>query len=481
MKRALFAFLCAAGCTAFEREAPPLPEALVVVDTNLPAPLVAGRLRVDLYTADGTWFDSSDFGRPDKRDWPASFSVFSTDESRALPTFVRVRVYPEGAIDRYDDARPRLVKDGVDVTPRTEPSPRLTVDRIVQVTLTPQKRGRLRVLLHGACVGTSAVLGEGERPTVGGVESCVATERTREPVVDSPLEDDLSTPAETQVGTWLVKPCPAPNDADPRVCVEGGATILGSRENTDFTYTNLLALDSNPPHVFGLSPFFIDRDELTVGELIAIVDSGYSGPLPLTWDGELAQPTATNKLSACTFSFNTKGREAYPVTCVGYRAARGICQYRGGDLPTEAQWEHVATIAGHRTKVRYPWGNDPPTCERAVFARVPIVNATPECPGGAGPRPLSEGESDVSPLGIKRLYGSLGEWTLDDAEPFASAAWDELASVVDPHVTNTSGRRVYRGSCWMCDRLRPTFRNSPADDEGYPPLGLRCAYPVASR
>lgn len=468
MKRALFAFLCAAGCSAFEREAPPLPEALVVVDTNLPAPLVAGRLRVDLYDEDGTWFDSSDFGRPDPRDWPASFSVYTDDESRAKPVFVRMRVYPEGAVDRYADAL-RLVKGGLDVTPTTEPSPKLTVDRVVRVTLTPQRRGRVQVLLHGACVGT--------RP-VGTTESCVATERTLEPVVDTPLEDNLSRPTETRVGTWLVRPCPAPNDADPRVCVSGGATILGSRENTDFVTTNLLALDSNPPHVFGLSPFFIDRDEMTVGELLAVVDTGYTGPLPLAYDGELAQPTTTNKVAGCTFSFNAKDRDALPVTCVGYRAARAICQYRGGDLPTEAQWEHVATIAGHRTKVRYPWGNEAPTCDRAVFARIPVLSDEPECPGGAGPRALTEGEGDISPLGIKRLYGSLGEWVLDDAEPYSSAGWEE-ASIVDPHVTNDTGRRVRRGSCWMCDRLRPTFRNSPEDDEGYPPIGLRCAFPVA--
>ena len=54
---------------------------------------------------------------------------------------------------------------------------------------------------------------------------------------------------------------------------EVGATILGNRENTDFARSSYLALDSNPPHVLGLSPFFIDRDELTVGELIAMLIS----------------------------------------------------------------------------------------------------------------------------------------------------------------------------------------------------------------
>jgi formylglycine-generating enzyme required for sulfatase activity len=114
-----------------------------------------------------------------------------------------------------------------------------------------------------------------------------------------------------------------------------------------------------------------------------------------------------------------------------------------------------------------------------VWGRVPIILKDPECPLGDGPRPFTEGLGDVSPLGIRRLFGSVVEWVLDDAAAYTSPEWAD-ASVVDPHVTNTRGRRVYRGSCWMSDDFRPTLRFSPSGDEGYPPLGMRCAYPVAS-
>lgn len=489
---ALAATVALAGCGKVA-EAPALPEVLVVVDTNLPVPLVAARLRVDLYAEDGTWFESSDFGRPDRRDWPASFGVFSDDESRERLVWVRLRAYPEGAVDSYEgerfrdiatpfervDAtdRPRLARAGNDVTPATEPSPLVTVDRLVLVRLVPGSRGRVRVLLDGACAGTMVRMGPDGTPVLGDTESCVATEKTREPVTVAEVDTDLTTPTASAVGTWLTGACPPASDTGERVCVPGGATILGSRENSDFMAGALAQLDSAPPRVFGLSPFFVDRDELTVAGLSALVEQGYAGALPLSYDGKLAQPTTTDKLAGCTWSLSAKGRDDYPVTCASFRAARAICQFRGGDLLTEAQWEHVATVAGHRQKVRYPWGQELPTCERAIWGRVALGTAKAECRGGAGPRLLSEAEADVSPLGVRDLFGSVSEWVLDDAAPFASDAWAD-ASIVDPRAVTGAARRLYRGNSWMTGAQRPIFRLSPLDDEGYAPLGIRCAYPA---
>lgn len=484
------------GCGNVE-EAPPYPEALIVVDTDLPAPLVAGRLRVDLYAEDGTWFDSSDFGRPDRRDWPASFSVYSDDQSRERLVWVRLRVHPEGALDSYEgerfrdvadpfgrvvgDEQPRLSRDGKDVTPATEPSPLATVDRLVLVRLRPETRGRLRVLLHGGCVGTMVKLAAegGTRPVLGEAESCVDTAKERAPVAVSPLEDDLSAPTASAVGTWLAGNCPVPQEGDKRICIAGGATILGSRENSDYTPSSVNQLDSAPPRVFGLSPFFVDRDELTVGELTELVASGYTGAMPLANDGALAQPTATTKDAGCTWSAKVKGRDDYAVTCASWRAARGICQYRGGDLLTEAQWEHVATIAGYRTKSRYPWGAELPTCDRGVWGRIPLVRAVPECPLGDGPRKITESERDVTPLGVRGLFGGIAEWTLDDAAQYRTRPWADV-SVVDPHATSTAAglKRVLRGGSWMSDPTRPIFRFTPLEQDGYVPVGVRCAYPV---
>jgi formylglycine-generating enzyme required for sulfatase activity len=466
---------CVSGC-GHVAEAPPLPEALVVVDTNLPVPLVAGRLRVDLYAEDGTWFDTSDFGRPDRRDWPASFSVYSDDESRARLVWVRLRAYPEGAVDTYQ-GEARLAHEGNDVTPATEPSPPMSIDRLVAIQLRPETRGRLRVLLHGACIGTPVKMSAHGLPALGDSQSCIETEKTSEVVAVATVDDDLTTPTESVAGTWLTGTCPPPSDSDPRVCIAGGATILGSRENSDYTPGAQQQLDSAPPHAFGLSPFFVDRDELTVGALTQIVQSGYTGALPNVNDGMIAQPTTTNPNLGCTWSLKVKGRDDYPITCASFNAARAICQYRGGDLLTEAQWEHVASIAGHPAKERYPWGPDIPTCDRGVWGRIPLGTKTPPCGGGDGPRKITEGARDVSPLGVRGLFGSVSEWVLDDAATYDSKTWANV-SLVDPHAELTGARRVFRGGSWMTDATRPIFRYSPNGQEGYVPIGVRCAYPV---
>ena len=474
--------------------APPLPEALVVVDTNLPTPLVAARLRVDLYSEDGTWFDSADFGRPDARDWPASFSVYSDDESRERHVFVRLRAYPEGGVDAYrgerfrdwsdpfadvtGDDQPRLVKDGSDVTPATEPSPLLTVDRLILVPLRPSTRGRVRVLLDGACVGTMVHLPDGGVPSAN-AESCVDAAKTRAPVALAALEDDMSRPTTSAVGTWLTAACPPPSDGDARVCVPGGATILGSREDSDYDPGSVGVLDPAPPRVFGLSPFTLDRDELTVKALRDAVHAGYAGPLPPANDGPLGQPVKGNTIVGCTWSLTAAGRDDYPVTCAGWDVARAICKYRGGDLLTEAQWEHVATIAGRANKNRYPWGQDQPTCAGEVWGRIPLGTPAPACPGGDGPRPLSEGPGDVSPLGVRGVFGSVSEWVLDDADPYASSAWARV-EVVDPVDRHGGLRRVLRGESWMSGGNRPISRYWPTATEGYVPTGVRCAYGAAS-
>ena len=484
----------AAGC-GHVSQAPPLPEVLVVVDTNLPVPLVAARLRVDLYAEDGTWFDTSDFGRPDRRDWPASFSIYSDDESRERIVWARLRAYPEGAVDTYEgerfrdlavdpfakvsgDEQPRLARDGNYVTPATEPSPLMTVDRLVAVRLVPQTRGRLRVLLHGACIGTMVKMSAGGKPALGDAASCVATEKTRDVVTVSASDDDLTTPQDSVAGTWLTGTCPPPSASDPRVCIAGGATILGSREDSDYTPGSGSALDSAPPRVLGLSPFFVDRDELTVGALSAIVKSGYTGALPVANDGMLGQPTGgPDKLVGCTWSFTAKERDDYPVTCVSFRTARQICQFRGGDLLTEAQWEHVATVAGHPSKVRYPWGQDKPTCDRGVWGRIPLGTPKAACGNGAGPRRLGESARDVTPLGIRELFGSVAEWVLDDAADFASKPWAAVP-IVDAQAVSPGAKRILRGGSWMSDASRPIFRFTPAAEDGYVPVGVRCAYPV---
>src|SRR5688572_24032070 len=96
-------FLVLAG--ACSDELPPLPEAVIVVDTDAPVPDLVDRLRVDFYASDGTWVESRDLPRRFARDWPASFSVFGESPEAARSVFVRLRAYSDGHVRDYRGER----------------------------------------------------------------------------------------------------------------------------------------------------------------------------------------------------------------------------------------------------------------------------------------------------------------------------------------------------------------------------------------
>jgi formylglycine-generating enzyme required for sulfatase activity len=155
------------------------------------------------------------------------------------------------------------------------------------------------------------------------------------------------------------------------------------------------------------------------------------------------------------------GFEDHPANEVTWSGARDFCAWRGARLPTEAEWEAAARGREGRT---YPWGEEPPTPERAVYGRA--SNETD--PVGAHP-------AGATPDGVHDLAGNVAEWTSSLDRPYPYDPTDGREDPDDP------GERVTRGGDHVFDsapdQLTTTFRAgfSRAPDHGHRHIGFRCA------
>jgi len=336
---------------------------------------------------------------------------------------------PDVAIPAMPDApaTPRLLVDGTDVTPATEPQPGQAIDRLIDLDITYGTRRTAMIFLSGECLGTAADF-------VGGM-TCVDEAGVRVPVAAPRVKDGIDRGGPSRSGSWAGEqptPCTVtPRTAsvasdgtplhDEEICIPGGAFTLGST-----LYTGAGARDASPRQVVALEPFLLDRYEVTVGRVRKAISDGFVVDTStninlLINNGSLLG--ASN--SGCTFNRTATGaaaadRETMPVNCIGWQTARSLCQFLGGDLPSHAQWEYAARGGAESL---YPWGNDAPDCQRAVYGR-----NSDGCASGSdrGPQPVDAAPwalGDVSPLGVVGLGGSESEWVLDGFRPYKDACW----------------------------------------------------------
>ena len=155
------------------------------------------------------------------------------------------------------------------------------------------------------------------------------------------------------------------------------------------------------------------------------------------------------------------GYADHPVTGATWYGARAFCAWRGARLPSEAEWE--ATARGHEGRT-YPWGESPPSAERAWFGHPSGETAA------IGTHPAG-----ATPEGVNDLAGSLAEWTSTLYQPYPYHPADGRE---DPQA---AGERVTRGGDYVFDaepvKLRTFFRSgfSRAPQSGHRHIGFRCA------
>jgi formylglycine-generating enzyme required for sulfatase activity len=175
------------------------------------------------------------------------------------------------------------------------------------------------------------------------------------------------------------------------------------------------------------SGFWIDKYEVTHADFQAFVDSGdYDKQEFWSEDGWawLERQSARSVTVGCAIELEPD----HPQVCVTWYEAEAYARWRGGQLPTEAQWEYTAR--GPESLV-YPWGN--------TFddARANVVDSDGLMPAGSYP-------AGVSWVGTHDMAGNAMEWVQDwlDENYYQSGVQD------DPPGPETGRRKIEKGGWW---------------------------------
>jgi formylglycine-generating enzyme required for sulfatase activity len=227
---------------------------------------------------------------------------------------------------------------------------------------------------------------------------------------------------------------PAPDDM---VAIPAGAFTMGCVRALDPTCSDI----EEPAREIHVPAFRIDRTEVTRAAYRRCTAAG----------------ACTPPASPCGGTpWDTPSLARHPITCVDWDQARAFCAWRGGRLPTEAEWEKAARGTDRRV---YPWGNSEPGCDTAVHA------ACGEAPREVGSRPAG-----ASPYGALDMAGNVSEWVSD---PYV--AYDDPGGRKTLDGARSGAGRVARDDNHDAWHMRATNRNYLAPGHREPNLGLRCA------
>ena len=283
---------------------------------------------------------------------------------------------------------------------------------------------------HPICKGTPITAVLNESPTTNPSKQSINT-----PIA-------ISTTSPVRIPEIQSEPSSNPSrlnsiDGAKLMYVPGGKFTMGSN-----AYSN-----ESPPHLVEVAPFWISRTHVT--------NAMYRNFVATT--GHRAQEFYNQHLMGSALFY----ADDQPAVGVSYDDAVAYCRWAGGRLPTEAEWELAARGFDGR---EYPWGNEPPTANCAVYGRT--------VGHGGSSAPVGSVSKDQSPFGILDMAGNVMEWCADWFAPYAAT---EMTPKRDSEGSSHGLNRVVRGGCWAYEArsLRTTERLQQPPQQRLNLIGFR--------
>jgi formylglycine-generating enzyme required for sulfatase activity len=257
--------------------------------------------------------------------------------------------------------------------------------------------------------------------------------------------------------------------------VPGGEFYMGSDDGLDL---------EKPAHHVMLSPFCIDRFEVTLAKYKECSDRGACKRAGTAneWEGITAHERQV--FDPLCNAHDPKGKAPHPVNCVDWEMASHYCDAQaGGRLPTEAEWEFAARGPDGR---KYPWGDEIPSaahlnaCGLECLAwgkknKIDVAAMYQADDGYPNTAPVGSFPQGKSRYGLEDVVGNVWEWVGDWYATYP-AAGGEMPR--DPKGPVSGTERVIRGGAWNGRDpawVRPTFRFHDVATKRSYGIGFRCA------
>ena len=228
-----------------------------------------------------------------------------------------------------------------------------------------------------------------------------------------------------------------PTDGSEMIHVPAGTFKMGGQTR----------LESGVVHDVHVDAFYISKHEITNRQWKKFVDAN-----PEWRKGKVKSELANDNYLEHWENNTYPGDKAdHPVVWVSWFAAKAYCEWAGGRLGTEAEWEKAARGTDGRV---YPWGRewDRSKCNSACFwakKDIPDQNALRKWRAAEG-KGLKTGTMKVgsfpagaSPYGALDMAGNVREWTSSMHKDYPYDAQDGRE---DP--SDAGFGRVVRGGAW---------------------------------
>lgn len=239
-----------------------------------------------------------------------------------------------------------------------------------------------------------------------------------------------------------------------------------------------------PQHEVYVNAFWIDKTEVTNAQFCKFLNAkGNQKTNGVRWfePGAGHRGIVYGYIEEKNGVFKTKpGYENYPAIEVSWYGAKAYCDWIGGKLPTEAEWEYAAK--GPQNKI-YPWGNE--FNGNLVNYRDSTLNFdnlakdTSFSDGYALWAPVGSYPDGASWCGALDMVGNVHEWVSD----WYSADYYSISPKNNPKGPGNGTLKIGRGGSWYDSRwqVRCSYRKilTPSSARMHW-IGFRCVLSVSN-